>query len=475
MKRTIFLFAALLGIGLMPQSQAQEAKSILPGVSVNNLNMSREGKFLSVAMDVDLKDLDVNSNRAVLLTPRLVNGQDSVDLPSVGIYGRRRYYYYVRNGISTITGDTEKAYRVKEKPEQVAYDNSVAYQDWMDGATLKFHRCDWGCCQDILAEYECELGTHSERFFPELVFVRPEAQLEKVDSAERTAHIIFIVDRTEINYKRQQNVDELNRIRLTIDSIKNDEDYTVTSLTVKGYASPESPYSHNTYLANGRTATLKDYISKNCGFPSDMISTSAVPEDWAGLEKFVAASGIQNRDAILELIRTDMDPDRKEALIKKRYPADYRFLLNTAYPDLRRSEYKVRYRIRKFTDVEEIKRIMATQPQKLSQNEFYLVAQEYEPGTDEFTDVFETAVRMFPNDPVANLNAANAAIRKDDFAAAEKYLRHAGNSAEAEYARGAVAIRKSDYATARKYLESAKAKGLQQAAKTLDELDKRHK
>lgn len=118
---------------------------------------------------------------------------------------------------------------------------------------------------------------------------------------------------------------------------------------------------------------------------------------------------------------------------------------------------------------------MAEQPQKLSQNEFYLVAGKYEPGTDEFTDVFETAVRMFPNDEIANLNAANAAIRRDDFGAARRYLDKAGDSAEAIYARAALAIRKEDYKTARQYLEKARDMGLGQATATLNELNKRQK
>ena len=115
------------------------------------------------------------------------------------------------------------------------------------------------------------------------------------------------------------------------------------------------------------------------------------------------------------------------------------------------------------------------QPQKLSLNEFYLVAGKYEPGTDEFTDVFETAVRMFPNDEVANLNAANAAIRRDDFATARRYLDKAGDSAEAVYARGALAVREGDIATARKYLTKAKEMGLEKATSTLEELNERQK
>lgn len=81
---------------------------------------------------------------------------------------------------------------------------------------------------------------------------------------------------------------------------------------------------------------------------------------------------------------------------------------------------------------------------------------------------------MFPGDKVANLNAANAAIRQDDFATAERYLQKAGDSAEAVYARGALAIRKKDYETARQYLNKAKDMGQEQAAKTLEELNKRH-
>lgn len=115
---------------------------------------------------------------------------------------------------------------------------------------------------------------------------------------------------------------------------------------------------------------------------------------------------------------------------------------------------------------------MREQPQKLSLNEFYLVAQQYEPGTVEFTDVFETAVRMFPSDETANLNAANAAMRSGDLNGAERYLDKAGNTPEAAYARGALSIHRKDYDEARRYLNEAKALGVKQADITIKELDK---
>ena len=475
MKRMIFILATLFGMTGMSEAVAQDTKDILPGVSVENFNMNRNGKYLTVTMDIDLSELDVNSNRAVLLTPRLVNATDSIDLPSIGIYGHRRYYYYIRNGISTISGDTEKSFKASDKPELLGYDNHIPYEKWMDGATLKFHRSDWGCCQEILAEYEGLLGRHREAFFPELVFVQPKAEVMKSRSLSGSAYIDFPVDRTEIYPDYRRNTVELGKIQATIDSVRNDKDITITSVWLKGFASPESPYKHNTDLAIGRTAALKKHIGQLYHFADSIIRTDYEPEDWAGLRRYVERSNIDHRTEILAMIDSDMEPDAKEAKIKRTYPQEYRFMLQNFYPALRHTDYRIDYTIRTFSEADEIRRIMEERPQKLSLNEFYLVAGKYEPGTDEFTDVFETAVRMFPNDEVANLNAANAAIRRDDFAAARRYLNKAGDSAEAVYARGALAVREDDIDTARRYLTKAKEMGLEKAAFTLKELDERQK
>lgn len=467
--------AVLSGVACISEASHQDAKQIIPGVSVENFSMEHEGKKLNVAMNLDLKDLEVPSNRAILLTPRLVNGTDSLDLPSVGIYGRRRYYHYLRNGQGYISGESETAFRAKDKPDSLAYDNFVEYADWMDGATLKFHRSDYGCCHDMLAEYDGILGRHHDAFFPELIFVRPEADSVKVRSLAGSAYIDFPVDQTVIYPDYHDNTAELGKIENTIDSVRNDRDVTITSVWLKGYASPESPYRHNADLAIGRTAALKSHIGQLFHFADGIIDTDYEPENWEGLRRYVEKSNISHREEILAMIDSDMEPDAKEARIKRAYPEEYRFLLQHCYPYLRRTDYRIEYKIRTFFDVNEIRRVMAEQPQKLSQNEFYLAAQEYEPGTPEFTSVFETAVRMFPNDEVANLNAANAAIRRDDFAEARRYLAKAGDSAEAVYSRGSLAVREKDYTTAIQYLKQAERMGLRQASETLKELSERGK
>ncbi|MBD5323072.1 MAG: DUF3868 domain-containing protein [Bacteroides sp.] len=454
---------------------AGHSENVVDNVSVRDFSAEREGRFLSLDMTLGLSDLKVSSNQCVLIVPRIVNGNDSVSLPAVAVYGRTRYYYYQRNnGDNMLGGPDEISFMAKNKPAEVTYHQLLPYSEWMDGAHIALERIDRGCCQNLLLDRYGILGRYSEAFFPELLYICPTGEREKRRTLEGSSYIDFPVDRTEIYPEYRRNPIELDSIRRTIDVVRNDKDASIDSLWLKGFASPESPYSHNTDLAKGRTESLKQYINNLYAFGDDVkILTDYEPEDWAGLRRFVVNSNLANRDAIIELIDTDMDPDAKEYKIKKLYPADYKFMLDNFYPALRHTDYRVSYVIRSYSEPKEILEVMKTQPGKLDLNEFYVAASEFEPGTDEFAEVFETAARMFPNDEIANLNAANAAMRRGDLAGADRYIAKAGNTPEAIYSRGAIAIRKKDYDTARKYLREAAAAGLDQAKVTLDELNDR--
>ena len=100
----------------------------------------------------------------------------------------------------------------------------------------------------------------------------------------------------------------------------------------------------------------------------------------------------------------------------------------------------------------------------------YLLAGSLEPGSDAYNEVFETAVRMYPDDMTANLNAANSALMRGDYAGAEKYLAKAGNLPKAIYARGVLAALRGDYATAIPLVEEAIAAGLTEAVPALENL-----
>jgi len=478
---TIAMTAVVLACGASSaeRPRALSADSVSEGgVNADSVRLTRNGEYMTVAMTLDLSDLNVSSNRAVLLTPRLVNGADTVDLPSVGVYGRRRYYTYVRNGKSMLSGADEQTFHASQRPDALPYLTHVDYAGWMDGAELRLDRREYGCCGQMLDERHAMLGRYEapapqpRAFFPELVYVRPQAERSKSRSLEGSAFIDFPVNKTVIYPDYRRNTAELGRIRATIDSVRDDRDVTITQVWLKGYASPESPYAHNRNLAIGRTAALKEYIQQLYHFGSGVIATDHEPEDWAGLRKRVEESNLDHRTEILALIDSDLDPDKKEWRIKSTYPDEYRFMLQNFYPALRHTDYRIAYEVRTYSNVEQIRRVFVEKPQKLSLNEFYLMAQEYEPGTDAFTEVFETAVRMYPDDMTANLNAANAAMRRGDNRAAARYLAKAGDSAEAVYARAALCIRQGDLTNARTLLKQAANMGLSQAEETLRELDK---
>ena len=106
---------------------------------------------------------------------------------------------------------------------------------------------------------------------------------------------------------------------------------------------------------------------------------------------------------------------------------------------------------------------MKTKPQNLSINEFFLAAQGYEPGTPEFNEVFGIAAAVYPNDPVANLNAANAAMGLGLYERAANYLERAGESPKARYTRGVLAALTENFDEALSQFNSAAKSGVKEA------------
>ena len=127
---------------------------------------------------------------------------------------------------------------------------------------------------------------------------------------------------------------------------------------------------------------------------------------------------------------------------------------------MRHSDYEVSYTVRPFT-VDEAKRLIREKPQHLSLNEMFLVANTYEPGSQDFNDTFETAVRMYPDNETANLNAAVSALQRDDLITAARYLEKAGQSAEAFNARGILAVKQNRHEEAEQLFLQSSCKAAQ--------------
>ena len=130
-------------------------------------------------------------------------------------------------------------------------------------------------------------------------------------------------------------------------------------------------------------------------------------------------------------------------------------MLREIYPALRHSDYAVKYTIRNFT-VEEAKALIYTDPKQLSLNEMFQVAQTLEPGSEAYREVFEIAVRMYPDDPISNLNAAMNAIAVGRIDAARRYLVKAPISPEKDLAEVNIMMLEGKLEDAKAMLETLK-------------------
>lgn len=467
--RTFFLTIAL-SLTLIA-GYAQNNKKV--DIKDYTLELKDNGN-LSVNIDVDFSKLNIKSTQVVVLTPIIVNGDNAHELQSIAVYGRNRRIYYLRNEAEKPTTSDDVALTPKEAEGVFTYNTAVYFADWMNGCRLELLRKDYGCCgTELIIDREQLVERFPiESYYPELIYLRPEHEAVKIRQISGSAFVDFPVSQTVINPDYRNNIAELAKITGTIDSVKRDQDITIKSISIKGYASPESPYSNNTRLAKGRTEALKLYVENMYHFDKGFIKTDYEPEDWAGLERYVEASSLPHKAEILSAIRSDREPDNKEWYIKSNWKDDYRHLLKECYPALRHSDYVIEYEIRSYSTPEDIERILHTAPQNLSLEEFYILAQTYEPGSDKLNELFETAVRMYPNDPVANLNAANSAIQRNDYRSAARYLDKAGDLPEAVYTRGVLEVYLENKEMAKSYFIEAQKLGVPQAESAIVEVSK---
>ena len=301
----------------------------------------------------------------------------------------------------------------------------------------------------------------------QLAYVTPQAEQEKTRQLSGRAFLDFVVNKTDIRPTYRGNAAELAKVLQTIDVVRRDTFTTITHISIHGYASPESPYQHNAYLAQARAEAFAAYVQGLISLPKNLFTIQSTPEDWEGLSAALMDKGKWITDYVRAIVASDDDPDAKERQLKKMYPREWRWMLDSIFPALRHSDYEVSYTVRPFT-VEEAARIIREKPQHLSLNEMFLVANTYEPGSQDYNDVFEIAVRMYPNDETANLNAAVISLGKNDLVAARRYLNKAGSSPEAQNARAVLAIHENRLDDAERLLRQL---SLPQAAHNLRELE----
>lgn len=425
---------------------------------VKEKNAERVGADLVITLKADISSMEVSRNQSLVCTPLVESGDSVRALTPIVINGKVRHILYER--MERDGKEELEIRRYNDTEQQVDYLARTPYADWMEKADVTMVMDDCGCGWKALSQNKSPLFALNFAepvvIAPMLVYVAPAPEEVKARHLDGSAYLDFPVNQITIYPDYRNNSVELRKIQQTVEAVKNDPYATITSLSIKGYASPEGTYKGNAYLAENRAKALLNYVKEHYDLSGVELSVDFEPEDWEGLEAAIEEGSLPDKEELLAIIRADepADWDAREWKLKAlNGGTSYKILLRDVYPALRHSDYRVNYNIRNFS-VDEAKQIIQSDPSKLSLNEMFLVAETYETGSEPFNEVFEVAVRMYPDDPVSNLNAAISAVNTRQLDKAKRYLAKANDCPEKQLAEASILMLEGKTDEARILLES---------------------
>ena len=171
--------------------------------------------------------------------------------------------------------------------------------------------------------------------------------VDKYLTVEDRNYIQFFVGDTRVVDTLGDNWRQLDKITGLMRQIVEQQEFWVDTITLTAASSPEGAYAFNDRLSQGRAQALKRYLVRRYGRSIDtMLTVRWVAEDWQELTNRIRTDReVVNRDAILELIVAEKNPDRREQAIRQRFPQEYAYIRSVIYPQLRAVNF--RYNLRR--------------------------------------------------------------------------------------------------------------------------------
>lgn len=491
MKRNIqFIVLVLAALCLNTEDAFAQNRYYSGDIGIEPVRLEQSGDFLYIDMNFILKDVKVRTAHGVDFIPQLVAPANTYNLPKVSVKGKDEYLAYERR-LSLMSAKEKRKhvapYLVKKSNKRtndtIRYRYVLPYESWMADAKLNVQRDECGCGESTLMSVQPVIDQVTlERILspyivnPHFAYVEPKVEVVKSREIQAECFLDFEVNKINIRPEYMNNPRELAKIRVMIDDLKLDPSIKVNRLDIIGYASPEGTLATNKRLSEGRAMALRDYLASRYDFPRNQYHIIFGGENWDGLIDALETLDMDYKNEMLDIIQDiPIEKGRETKLMQLRGGVPYRYLLKNVFPSLRVAICKVNYDIKNF-NVDEAKEVIKRRPQNLSLNEMFLVANTYPKGSQEFIDVFETAVRMYPDSEIANMNAATAALSRNDLISAERYLKKMESQEywpEYNNAMGILTLLKGDYELAEEYLNKARELGLDVATDNLEELAKK--
>ncbi len=231
---------------------------------------------------------------------------------------------------------------------------------------------------------------------------------KNVTTVVTKADIMYAINSATVSNKAA-NSDDLKAFKQNVVETQSN-DRATQKLYVNGYASPDGPEKFNDNLSNARSKSGKktaDKLLKGTGMDLDVASYG---EDWEGFQELVAASDIEDKDIILQVLRRYDSSSQRESEIKN-MSAVFTELKKEILPKLRRAQLVNSTDIKGKTDAEMAALINSGRLDELTDEELLYMAESVLTDAKAKATVLEYAAKKF-NDARAynNLGVVYASL-----------------------------------------------------------------
>ena len=340
------LFAAVMMMfGAVLLSDAQTV--------ISNESLTHDGTNVTVTFDIDTDVKDLPSNRKEVIMPYIYNGKDTIYMDVVEIYGKGRYKR--ERQVNAIEGDKDWELGDNQtlKGEVYHYRDQIPLKRWMNPANLGIRRQLVGCaCEKEWGEENITEGVPlfeepalPARRIPEYVLVDASRSW---DFGQDELEIIFKVSKIEIDSSVFNNEVTFGKILAAVDKIFSNPYYKIDKIEVAGYASPEGRPAFNKWLGENRAKALIDYIIEHrpqYNLTRDNFKIRNGEENWVGLRRVVAASDLEHKERVLQIIDDENIPGelKKDKIRWIDRAKTWKQMLKDIYPHLRCARYLAVY------------------------------------------------------------------------------------------------------------------------------------
>ena len=229
---------------------------------------------------------------------------------------------------------------------------------------------------------------------------------KNVTTVVTKADIMYAINSSRVTSKAA-NSDELKAFKENVVETQGN-DRATQKLYVNGYASPDGPEKFNDKLSSARSESGKKAAEKLLKGTGMDLDAASYGEDWEGFKELVAASDIEDKDIILQVLSRYDSSSQRESEIKN-MSAVFTALKKEILPKLRRAQLVNSTDIKGKTDAEMMDLINSGRLDELTNEELLYMAESVVENNSGKARIMEYAAKKF-NDARAynNLGVAYA-------------------------------------------------------------------